>query len=147
MGYRPGKNIFNIEFAEHPGLEVRAASTSLGNLLHVAQLNVKVNEQDEKKRMEIFVFFADQLESWNVEHPDTVDNTACAQCGLMPGEDLPATIAGILCLDLGFIMEIILGWMTAIARVSFPKGSNSSNGENQLEDLMLKLAKQANLST
>jgi hypothetical protein len=140
-GYQPLKKIYNLTFVQYPGLEISIGSTSLGKLIEISQVQLKINSKDENERLAVFRFFADKLKSWNIMHPEIDANAAiCDKCGLSEGAPLPATMQGIMCLDLDFVMDIIIGWMTAVSRVSDPKGENSNNGEMSIpEDMMTKL--------
>lgn len=160
MGYQPTRKLYNLQFEDFPGLEVAAKGTSLGKLMHLASLNLQINEPDEAKRMEVFEIFAGQLVSWNIDHPE-IDNLddltevptaggsmmVCSQCKVQPGAPMPCTLESLLCLELDFIMKIIVGWMGAIARVSVPKELNLSNGGSNIEEAMMRLVQHQNLST
>lgn len=161
MGYQPGRKLYNLKFEDFPGLEVAAAGTSLGKLMYISSLNVNMNEPDEAKRMEVFKFFAGQLVSWNMDHPE-IDNLdeleeipiatggsmmVCRLCKVQPGGPMPCTVESLLCLELSFIMKIIFGWMGAIARVSVPKELSLSDGGKNIEDMMMKLVQHQNLQT
>lgn len=127
MSYRPSRKTYNLVFEDFPGLEVTALSASLKEIDSVETLNQDTTRPEKERRMVLFQLFADKLVSWNMEHPDT-------------GEALPPTLAGILELDLDFIMPIIIGWVTTITRASLPKGMNSSNGVNDsLSEEAMKL--------
>lgn len=153
MGYQPSRKLYNLQFEDYPGLEVSAAGTSLGRLMHLSSLNVQINEQDEEKRMEVFKFFAGQLVSWNMEHPTLEETeviegeTVCANCNVAEGAPMPCTLESLLCLELSFIMKIIFGWMSAIARVSIPKELTLSDGGKNIEEAMMRLVQHQNLST
>lgn len=138
MGYKPEKTVYNLEFADREGLEVSAKSATLGEIEKVQKLRVDMHEQDEAKRMELFNFFSSKLIKWNVEHPDTDDGGPCAVCGLLPDIALPATTASMMCLDLDFVMEIIIGWVFAVARVSAPKGMSLKHGESDIPEEVRK---------
>lgn len=141
MGYRPEPKIYNLEFADRPGLEVSARSATLGEITYVSALTVNVHEKDEAKRMEVFSFFANKLIKWNIEHPE-LDGAAiaCPACGLLEGAEMPPTVDSMKCLELELIMAIITGWVFAVARVSLPKGMSSNGGGiNIPEDMMRKL--------
>lgn len=154
MGYKPGKKLYHLTFADFEGLEVSAHGTSLGKLIHLSSLNLNLNEQDEAKRLEVFDFFAGILVAWNIEHPaleeaedDGNGGKVCARCKLPEGAPMPCTVQSLMCLELDFIMRIIIGWMGAIARVSLPKELSLSDGGMNIEQAMMKLAQHQNLST
>lgn len=131
MGYKPTSTTYALEFEDKPGLEVRCKGATLGEIDKVRKLEPNMNEPDEAKRMAIFTFFEKKLITWNVDHPELVEedeNGRCASCGLKEDEPMPCTVLSMQCLELAFIMRIIIGWVFAVARVSVPKGLNLSNG-------------------
>lgn len=130
MGYRPTRKMYELAFADYPGLEVTCKPTPLGRLMDVSEMKINLNSNDEDK-MKVFDIFIGCLAKWNIEHPelDADDTHTCDRCGLNVGDPLPHTLAGILCLDLDFIMVIIFGWIGAISRVSVPKGMSFNDGE------------------
>lgn len=154
MGYKPGKKVYHMQFEDFPGLEVNAHGTSLGKLMHISSLNLNLNEADEEKRMEVFTFFAGQLVSWNVEHPalenpepDGSGGFICFHCKQPEGAPMSCDVMSLMCLELDFIMRIIIGWISSIARVSFPKEMSSNSGGNGIpEEVMRMLAQHQNLS-
>jgi len=131
MGYKPAKKVYNLEFVDHPGLEVSCKGATLGEITDVQKMNVNVHEKDDEKRMEVFRFFAGKLLTWNLEHPDTDLGGPCPLCGLEAGMSMPTTLDGMLCLELDLIIAIITGWVFAVARVSLPKElSLNAGGRN-----------------
>ena len=152
MGYRPSRKIYNLEFEDYPGLEVKCTSTSFGTLMELASIKVQLGEKDREKLLELFNKFAECLTSWNVEHPDlTEDEKArdrCTQCGFTAGDPLPPTLQSILCLDLDLTMQIIFGWMMAVARASLPKGTSLNDGgpNGPEQQLMMQLAELQSLA-
>lgn len=138
MGYKPVRKIYNLSFEEYPGLEVVMGSMALGKLMDVAKLQLRLNEPDEAKRLEIFKLFSDKLIRWNVEHPENEETELCPRCGMAEGTELPATIDGLLCLDLEFIMAIVFGWISTLSRVNPGKGMNLNNGENNIQEEVMK---------
>lgn len=131
MGYKPQGKLYELAFENHEGLEVTCKGATLGEIDKVRKLEPKMNEPDEAKRMAMFTFFEKKLVSWNVDHPapDELDeNDCCAACGLHEDMLLPCNVRSMQCLELNFVMEIIIGWVFAVARVPIPKALNSSNG-------------------
>lgn len=133
MGYKPKSKLYDLEFENHQGLAVLCKGATLGELDKIRQLEPNMNEPDEAKRLAIFRFFARKVVTWNVVHPEVTepseaDESICARCGLTEDMDLPISVQSMQCLELAFIMEIIIGWVFAVARVPVPKGLNSSNG-------------------
>lgn len=150
MGYKPLGKIYNLEFADFPGLEVSAKACTLAELTYVSQLTPDVREKDPEKRLELFHFFVGKLLSWNIEHPETnTPGGACANCGLTEGQPMPTTVDSVLCLELSLVMAIIVGWVLAQARVSVPKELNLNSGGNDTltENVMKELEKLQNPPT
>jgi hypothetical protein len=149
MGYKPVKKVYQLAFTDFPGLEIDAVSTSLGKLMRVGELNIKIDEPDEEKRMEMFNTFAACIVNWNMEHPALPEGAeVCANCGLVEDTPMPCTVKHLLCLDLDFIMPIMFGWIATISRVSVPKElSLSDGGRNIPEEVMKLLGQHPNLST
>lgn len=150
--YVPEKKVYNLEFADRPGLEVSARSATLGQLSHVSQLTVNLQEKDEEKRMEVFEFFAKKLIAWNIGHPEFEPNEGeitCPDCGLAEKAAVPPTVKGMLCLDLDLVMAVITGWVFAVGRVSLPKGMSLRNGGSDTlsEEVMRQLEVLQNPST
>ena len=154
MGYKPQRKIYDLEYADYPGLEIKATSTSLGKLMHLSEMKLDLNESDPEKRLEVFGVFAGCVMTWNMEHPELtednkqLDSMQCKDCGLVEGDPVPPTVQGMMCLELGFMMSLIFGWMAAVSRVNVPKElSLSDGGRNIQEEMMRQLAQHQNLST
>lgn len=145
-GYKPGKRIYAITFDDCPGLLIRAVSTSLGKLFEVGNTSIKVVQADPEKRMAVFNTFAKRVIEWNVLHPEPEefvnDNSMlCARCGLSEDDPLPPTADAMQCLDLDFLMKIIMGWMQATSGITLPKELSLSSGdETTPEDQTQRLA-------
>lgn len=144
MGYKPNNKIYNLSFTDYPGLEIRAKGTSIGKLQWMQEQRVNLNEEDEAKKLAVFTFFANRIVSWNIEHPevdpeDKNTDGACIHCGQSEDDPMVPSVQSLMCLDLGFVMGIIFGWMAAVARVSVPKGmSLNDGGQNSPEELLMR---------
>lgn len=166
-GYKPGKRIYALTFDEFPGLVVRAVSTNLGKLFDLGNTSIKVIEADPEKRMATFNTFAKCIVEWNIVHPEPEDladyalvlgtvqdaealvgrleSGVCARCGLREDEPMSVTADAMLCLDLDFLMKLIMGWMEATSSVVIPKGLNlTDGGMNTPEDPTQRLAAMQN---
>lgn len=128
MGYKPQKKNYVLEFVDHPGLEIRTLGATLDELDSVSGMNVNFMSEDKERRLELFVFFASKLVSWNFEHPEVPGGGNCVRCGLAEDAPMPATFEGLLCLDMELAIQITIGWANTISRVSFPKELNSNAG-------------------
>lgn len=145
MGWTQPETVYQIEYQEYPGLEVTTYGASIGELLQAGRMPLQggsnLSEEDAKNA---FGFFAEKIVTWNVEHPRrNIKDGVCKVCGLAPGQPLPSTVDGLLCLDFTVALKIMFGWMNHLMRVSAPKELSSSLGENEPEDLMQKLAQRA----
>lgn len=163
MGYRPVKKVYNISYEDYPGLILKAVSAPLGKLFEISNMRVEVIQEDEAKRMLVFDEFAKRIVEWNIEHPEIEDSATatvamgtatemealvkrlemgvCARCGLAEGELLPANGSAMLCLDLDFVVSLLMGWIEATSRVSVPKDLNSNaGGSNTREEATDRLA-------
>lgn len=155
MGYRPQETHYQIEFPDMPGLEVTMRSASVGEMIEAGSMPLTLNAS-RKDQLKIFELLEEKLVTWNVDHPDrplrtvqvdehtTRQTNMCKVCGMEPGMPLPSNMDGIMCLGLDFILKVMFGWMEGIMKVSVPKGPTSSNGNPTTQDLMKKLAEQAN---
>lgn len=147
MGYKPTSRTFLLHFEAYEGLEVIARSAQLAEFLTLMDTNVSAT--DFSGNMRLFEFVEKRIVSWNIDHPEIMsrdENGKCTKCGLAEGESLPATAKHMLCLDFDFIMEIIGAWLGTIASVTVPKGLNLSNGANNTETLMNRLAEMQSLA-
>lgn len=153
MGFKPSKKHYQLVFeGDLEGLEVVARGTSMGKLIELSKMDIKVGvtAEEQEKALSIFQEFETCLVTWNVDHPELRKGTdgkvpdTCIQCGLAEGDSLPSTLAGMMCLDFDFVIDIILAWMSAIARVSDPKGLNlNGGGKSSLEEAMSNLGSKA----
>lgn len=128
-GYKPSKKTFRVRFEDYPGLLVVCKSVNLGTL---TKLNALAGSNDPDDAKAAFGFFAKRIITWNMEHPDLDDDDeeTCPVCGSEPGAMLPSTVDGMMCLEVDFVMKLILGWVQAITSVPAPKAPNSSDGES-----------------
>ena len=151
MGYKPQKVIYNLEFADMPGLEVSVIGTSIGKLLDLSKTPLSFDSKNEEKIQKVFSFFSKRIMTWNVEHPEIENEDdevlakdeesgqdICPKCGLIEGQLMPTTMQSMMCLEQAFVMQIVFGWMTAIASVSLPKGSNMSDGGLNIQEELLQ---------
>jgi hypothetical protein len=140
-GYKPTKKLYDLEFVDFPGLEVKARSASIGEIKAAQELNIDPAEKDPEKQMEAFTFFEKKIVEWNIIHPEIDDGDICPVCGLKEDDPVPPTVAGMLCLDISMMLAIIFGWIQTVARVSVPKGMSTNGGAMSIpEDTMQKLA-------
>jgi hypothetical protein len=134
--FKPELKLIDVEYVDYPGLEIRTRSASIAEIKAAQELNIDINKKgaDDLEKMEAFTFFQRKLVKWNMAHPEVSsavddDATVCAFCGLHEDDEMPTTVASMMCLDFGMMMAIIFGWIKTIATVSLPKGSrNSSTG-------------------
>jgi hypothetical protein len=149
MGYKPQKKVYAITFEDCPGLVIRAVSAPLGKLLDLANTDIALLHRDDEARRHIFTEFTRYIVEWNLLHPDIEDATAdawCPRCELNADAPIPVDPNALLCLDLDFIVKIMMGWIEATSRVAAPKEQNSNGGEmNTPEDMQtMRLAEMQN---
>jgi len=151
MGYKPTVKLYELEFKDYPGLELFARGASLGKVLELGQIQMTPN-MSEKLRDKVFGFFATRIAKWNMEHPelDPLDDgqvpETCPRCGLAEDTPMPVSTESLMCLDITFVFNLIVGWMSTLTRISAPKDLSSSDGEtNSLtEEYLRKLDSLAN---
>lgn len=136
MGFQPPRKTYVLDFegTELDGLEVKARSAPLGMMLELGGLadgfqgvpdveDVEAMPEAEQVKMvrgsmdalrSIVELYAQVLVSWNYEDPD--------------GEQVPATVAGMLTLDPGHMMMIIQAWRQAVVAVPPASAPTSSAG-------------------
>lgn len=103
MGYKKPTTVYRLHFDDRDGLEVRAASVPLGQLLDLTEQAERLKVGDAKSiedARELFELFASSLRSWNLEEDD--------------GTPTPADRSGLLGLEFGFAAEILMAWFEAV---------------------------------
>lgn len=134
MGYQPKVKLHELVYTDYPGLELYARGASLGTLLELGQIRMTPDMPTEL-RDKVFGFFATRVAKWNMEHPEIeplADGRVpaeCQRCGLAEGTPMPISMESLMCLDIGFVFSLIVGWMSVLTRVSLPKEMSSSDGE------------------
>jgi hypothetical protein len=144
-GYR-----LHFEGEEYEGLEVSASSLSLEKFLQISGLAAKVGAPggvvSEEEAKEMFRTFAGSLIEWNLEEEDgTAIPAKYAICRLSgePGEpgtrcsahdndqatEEPCSYTGVVDQELGFILTMVMAWMSAISDVAPPLPPGSSDTE------------------
>lgn len=144
MGYRAKPRVFRLEFEDRDGLEVRAESRSLGELLRLgddALERAAGLDADTLMKMgagalsrEATAVMAAGLESflgavvsWNLEYTD--------------GTPVPATVEGVMALaDPGLVFEMVTGWQSALQAVSSGPLPQTSNGGNPSVEVSIPMA-------
>ena len=121
MGYVRKRKVFVLTFEdpEYAGLEVRATSTSLGNLLgmvDLTQISTRgFRPEDITSINDLFELFSNCLVSWNLEQED--------------GTPVPCTLAGLRDQDMDFALELIMAWMDGVVSTPAPLPGKSNSGE------------------
>jgi hypothetical protein len=121
MGYKREAPVFKLVFddPEFDGLEVRAKSMPLGAMFEFQALQERA-DKDASAALEVLSRFAGVLVSWNLE--DDQD------------QPVPCNLDGLKTLDMPFVLEIVKGWMTAVASVpKAPLTPSSAAGTSVLE--------------
>jgi hypothetical protein len=134
MGYKPQTKLYNLEYNDYPGLEIFARGASLGTLLELGQIKMSA-DMNEALRDKVFGFFATRIAKWNMEHPEIepLDDgrvpEVCPRCGLAEDVPMPISTESLMCLDVQFVFNLIVGWMSVLTRITGPKEPNSNDGE------------------
>jgi hypothetical protein len=129
MGFQKPKKVYKLVWPEDHelhGLEVRVHSLPLGQFMELMSLSnlsksSGFGEEDRQQVHQLFTGFAGALVSWNLEDEDP------------RGEDFPSIpvspdLDGLYSQDFGFVMQIIMAWMDAVANVSVDLGKASQTG-------------------
>jgi hypothetical protein len=122
MGYRREPKIYKLVFADPDmeGLIVRAKSTSVRQFLEIQAMADATEASDGVKGMQtLFATFAGVLVSWNLEDEN--------------GQELPTTVDTLLEQEFGFVMQIVMAWIEAVAGVPDKLGKASTGGSPLLE--------------
>lgn len=144
MGYKPQRKTYTLEYTQYPGLVITAGSPELGKVLSPESFTINMTAADPATRIQAFKTFTDHVVTWNIEHPDTDDGNACPRCGLAPDQLMPTTVEMLSCLDVSFVIDILMGWVTTVSRVSLPKGLSMTDGTTDIGTLMRQLGELQN---
>lgn len=120
-GYRHKPKIYRLQFAdeEFDGLEVVVRSLPVGEFMSLIRLQNKLDEDDTESVEELFKIFTDKLIGWNLEDEE--------------GTKVPRTLAGLMSLDLSFVLQIVGAWIEAMGGVDKDLGKDSTSGGTFLE--------------
>lgn len=114
MGYKRPETVYLLRFKDRDGLEVRAASVPLGQLLDVADAAEGLRKGSIGEARKLFELFSRSLRSWNLEEDD--------------GTPVPTTLAALMGLEQVFAAEILLSWFDAMNTVPDPLAGRSTGG-------------------
>ncbi len=115
--YQPKRKLYQLRFEDHPGFEVTMTGLSVDGFMSLARqaagmqgLDISAMKGPELEAAMVsidglFTRFAKSLRAWNLDDD---------------GEPVPETAEGVRGQDLGFILEITMAWMDAIASVDIP---------------------------
>jgi hypothetical protein len=124
VGYTPKERVYRLRFEdpEYDGLVVEAGSPTIGRLRRLMRLSAGLAGADldaltpeQAGALDALVEgFAEQLRSWNVDHPRT-------------GEPVPPTVEGIDSLGADFTLPVIETWLETVSGpdAGLKKSSNS----------------------
>lgn len=115
--FKPKLKIFNLSFEDpdYEGLNVRARSRTLGEILEVAdQAESARSGAGISQVRELLELFVDSLESWNLTGQDD--------------QDVPPTMEGLLGQEMDLALDIVLAWFDSMASVAGPLARGSTNG-------------------
>ncbi len=144
--YQPKGQLYNVHFADRPGLEILAKGTKIARLLQLQGMKLDLNEQDDSKKLAAFKYFSSRIVRWNMAHPELEEDEVaedghCFACGQFPGDPMVPSVQSLLCLEVSDVMGIIFGYMSAVAQVSQGKENNSNDGAGRIqEESMRRLA-------
>jgi hypothetical protein len=130
MGYQAKRKTFLLKFTdpEMEGLEVKVRSTSMGNILRMAELDnvnpLRMSKADIEMIKEVFAILESCIISWNLEED---------------GVPVPKTVDGFLSQDAEFIFTILKSWTKAMTAVEAPLGPQSQSGEQFPEDMTIPM--------
>lgn len=124
MGFEAKKKRYKLTFEdeEMEGLEVTIKSTSMGNILRMAELDemnpTKLTKEDIVKLREIFEIVSHAMVSWNLEED---------------GVPVPTTVESLLDQEPEFVITVIKAWTRAMTVVEAPLAQPSQDGSQHLE--------------
>lgn len=120
MGYKRAKKVYNLVFADPDmeGLEVKAHSMPLGDLLSMADTIDNIATATIEDIDRLLATFASVLVSWNLEDDDD--------------RPIPATLDGLKSQDQEFVFGIVMSYINAVSRVADPLPQPSPGGEPSL---------------
>ncbi|GAA1749394.1 hypothetical protein [Nonomuraea bangladeshensis] len=120
MGYKRARKVYNLQFAdpEMDGLEVRARSMPLGDLMTMADTIDNLDKATLADVDGMLATFAEVLVSWNLEDDDD--------------RPIPATVEGLKGQDQEFVFAIVGAYVNAVSGVSDPLPQPSPGGEPSL---------------
>ena len=130
MGYEKPKKIYNLLFADSDfeGLEVQVKSTSMGNILKLAELDginpLRMSQEDLVKIRSLFGILADCMVGWNLEED---------------GAPVAYDVDGLLDQEPEFVMTIIKAWTRAMTQASPDLKKPSKDGEQLEGQLMIPM--------
>jgi hypothetical protein len=131
MSFKPIRTVYNLTFKQYPGLHVKMHSAVLGEIMSLSMGIDPSNITDEQKTRS-FEFLESKLIEWDIQHPELLPDkmgvvpTHCPCCGLREDDSLPPTMAGILCLEAPFVLDILNGYNQTVGEPS-PKASQPPN--------------------
>lgn len=139
MGYRAEFRQFNITFEDREGLEVRATSTSLGNLLglmDLAEMGRNFSREDMGRLDSLFDLFVGCVKEWNLEHEEIERNEAGENIGSQ-WAPTPRTVDGLKKHEFDFVLDLVFAWMDGVTGSrKGPLEQKSSDGNPSLEASM-----------
>lgn len=133
MGHQRKRTIYKLVFQdEYEGMEVRARSMPLGKFMKMAKLldldTTALTSTDVESMSELFALFVEVLIDWNLE--DTVEDDE----GNEVVTPVPATLDGIMSLEIDEAMMIIVKYSDALGGIAAPLAQPSTDGSPSLED-------------
>ena len=110
------RKVYTLHFEEYPGMEIKASSVSMGQLLQVSDMADRARAGSGLAEVHgLLELFASRLVSWNL-----VDDIE---------QDIPLTLDGMLTLDTDLVLAAVLAWFGAMTQVDESLGKASTNGD------------------
>jgi hypothetical protein len=115
VGYKRPPKLYDLRWADEPGLEVAVRPAPIGHVLDLMTLSKKIGDDDPAAVRDLLQRLASCLHSWNLEDDDG---------------PVPATYEGLTGQDMDLVMKILTGWVRAQATVDTPLPGSSANGQS-----------------
>jgi hypothetical protein len=117
VGFVPPTTGVKLEFEGtlYEGLEVTMDEVATGTVLDIMELFEEAKNGDVKAFKILLADFSAALESWNIDHPKTL-------------EPVPATLEGLRTLGFTLSMAIIGGWVGTVTSAPPPLPGGSASG-------------------
>lgn len=126
MGYKRTRKRYKLRFEDPDlaGFEVVMGSLSIGEFMDLTSMVQADPKEGAASTNRLLGKFSRSIVSWNLEDDD--------------GRPVPATLEGVQTQELGFIMQVVMAWMDAIAAVD-PTSRAGANGGGTFPEVSLPM--------